>query len=559
MASQQLTRSLTGIAAALVVAMPAWSQGNPTPRGGNEMTLFVDVHGADGNPVSGLGIADFRVFESQRQMEIVEVVELGAGSKNDAQAPVSVTVLFDLQSLQKRNRKRVLPEIKTFVNRCAEAGVPVLVAVHDRSLTVVQPFTVSPNELTQALEKVAELKTRGERVVGRKRALKRDITSAELIHVSTPIDGGSSTASSSTEDSLQVRSDLYLNQLESLRQEELDRVRLGLASLEEALRALAGVGGRKHVLWIGEGLPLRPGFDLYPSFYSKFSRWGDELALLRPEQWIAQVDLGSSFRFVAARAQYAATSVSFLDVADRDREASSSDFFIRDTETFTVSSRTGEMAATGYSLADDLNAADGARLLAESTGGRAVSGCTPPELLSPCYGLTYRSAAQPGGEPMQVRVETADAGLELRHPANAIVRSPADALIDATFAHLMLDRKTTDFSFTVELGASEAREDGRQVQTVSLLLPAPGLQLEESGDGKVAGRVLVALQQEGQDGVMPAQLVPLNIAIPVDRMGDNAVAKASVRLLMSADAKRLAVGVRDEGAGTVATSVVPIQ
>jgi VWFA-related protein len=240
--------------------------------------LFVSVVDSKRQPVAGLTKDDFILFENGEPVEItnfeaivrqdLQPLESGETAPADPESPEGryVAVLFDNPSLEVKTRKRVLKALEEFIEEGLERNDQFLFAVNSGELDIVRPFTSDEVALKAALKTVAETPAFGDSLKKRKRYLKRDVYSAEILR--SPMRPGDTTMNSNTATAVAVARRLLI-EIENTRALEYNRINQALMVTDELLRSLAGVEGRKAVIWIGEDLALRPALDIYNVYYSR--------------------------------------------------------------------------------------------------------------------------------------------------------------------------------------------------------------------------------------------------------------------------------------------------
>ena len=136
--------------------------------------LDVFVRDREGRPVEGLKAADFRIIQDGVEMEISNFAgfspesarEAGSGTgENGAASPTAATALsrsepayvvlhIDNENLHAIDRKRVLTQVRSFVEETLGSGVQMMVVSSRRSLEIRQPFTDDSNAVIGALHRV---------------------------------------------------------------------------------------------------------------------------------------------------------------------------------------------------------------------------------------------------------------------------------------------------------------------------------------------------------------------------------------------------------------------
>lgn len=555
-------------------------EGPPIFRGEIEVNLidlFVSVVDTKGQPVSGLTSSDFEVFENGEPVEITNFeaieqqdVRLRDAAEEEAgrsgqEAPDGryVAILFDNPSLERKTRKRVLKALDDFIDQGLERGDKFMIAVNSNRLDVLTPFTDNAVSLQAAFGKVAESPSGGDAVKRSKRYLKRDVYGTE-IYV-TPMEPGGTTITEEVITAI-IAARRLLTELENVRDLEYRRIGQALGVTDQLLRSLAGIDGRKSVIWIGEDLALRPALDIYSVFYSRAMPLEGVMTVDRPEIWGERLKLDRQFSVVAANAQAAGATVYIVDASDRDREMAGADYAPSDTISAFLSDSVGTQWSPGANLAEVRQRTEGGEFVAAATGGEAFGNTrdiprimnTLTDYVSTYYYLGYRRSSPPDGRRHNIQVKVRPSGLRVRHHEQVLDRTAPQRLADMAMSRLRLDLGDNELDLGVEMEDPEQQDDETFILPIQLTMPVANLVLLPDADNHV-GQILVAVAVLDDAGdTAPVHLVRLRLRIPSDRMSDGAIASQPLRLKMKRGSRRLAVSVRDEISGIQASVAAPI-
>jgi VWFA-related protein len=575
------------------VAVEAAEQDAPLPVFRGELdisliSLFVTVVDSEGAPVPGLGKDDFEVFEDGRPVAIsnfeaisrreLVAVDARANEPEAAMATAAgvpkgryVALLFDNLSLERRNRKQVLASLESFVDEGLDRNDVFLIALNTGSLEIVKPFTSNGPGLKAALRGVAEMPSNGDALKKSKRYLKRTVYNEEIFRVSQQPGGfsfGAGDQDSANELMYSISSARrLLVEINNMRRLEYDRIRQALQVTDELVRAVAGIEGRKAIVWVGEDLALRPLLDVYNVWYSRCVPLETVMTVLQPEVWGEDLKLDREFEAVAASAQASGATFFILDVSDRDRELATADFSPPNAVSviLTEASTTNPWTA-GTNLAEVRSLSEGANYMALATGGALYENTrdfervldTLADQVATYYYLGYRRDGPPDGKRHDVKVRVHGDNLRVRHHDQVLDRTEPQRLADLAVARLRLDVGGNELGLKVSLDEPEPSDGGRFIQPVQLAIPVNRLVLVPDADRHL-GQILVAVAVLDDEGnTAPAHLVRLRLAIPSDRYSEDAVAVQRIRLLMREGTRRIAVGVRDEVSGIEASQAIAI-
>ncbi len=243
------------------------------------VNVDVWVTDRDGNPVTDLTAGDFEVRENGRPVELSNFYEftdgLDAGARQrtargsrgaqprpsdldrfiPAEAPppehrLSLMVYIDSANLTPTDRNRLLPFLRNFLSVQLSPHDRVMLAVFDRGrYEVALPFTTEAWRVAEATHEVG-------RVVG-----SRERTESERLDILRVLNG------ENDEVSYLVVMGLIRNFAATVRNE----VDASIVNLENAIQTMAGLPGRKAILYISNGLPMRPAEDLFRAVEERFN------------------------------------------------------------------------------------------------------------------------------------------------------------------------------------------------------------------------------------------------------------------------------------------------
>ena len=267
-----------GAPAALAQARPAQ---DPAATVVEEVTVNVvniDVHVTDrrGRPVSDLSVEDFEIFEEGEPMAITnflnaasrsarqtedrewlesEVEELASPQGTDA--PLLVALYVDRFRISLGSLRRIESDFAAFLGERTDhpAGRRYLLATGDPGLNIRVPFTEDPSDLVAALR---ALKPMHDPDLLRRQALRRIRSSYENCAL------GESRGAfvPDCEPCQDMWADLLGSADEYAAETQL-RVADSLSALGELAVALGGLPGPKALVHVSDGLPLRPGAELF--------------------------------------------------------------------------------------------------------------------------------------------------------------------------------------------------------------------------------------------------------------------------------------------------------
>ncbi len=537
--------------------------------------LFVSVVDSKGRPVDGLTKDDFRVFEHGELVEITnfEAVhrqelrpldEVDGDGVTDDEDPEGryISVLFDNPSLERKTRKRVIKALGDFIDEGLQQNDQFMIALNSGELEIVKPFTDNAAGLHAALQVVAEGPSGGDALKQSKRYLKRSVYAEDIYDVPM-IPGAENPAVAA---SAIMRANRLLTGIEGMRRLEYDRINDALSVTDEMLRAMAGLKGRKAVIWIGEDLAIQPAYDIYSVWYSRVTPLRGVMTVDHPHVWGSKVQLDRQFATIAANAQAAGATIYVVDASDRDREMANADFTPSSSTSLLMSESAGNAWTPGTDFATVRQRTEGGSFMAVATGGEAFGNTrnipsimdTLADHVSTYYYIGYRRAGPADGRRHDVQVKVTGKGMRARHHEQVLDKTVPQKLADVAMSRLRLNLGDNGLDLAVQLQEPEPMDDKTFVLPIQLTMPVDKLVLLPDADNHI-GQILVAVAVLDDDGkTAPVHLIRLRLTIPSARFKEGAIASQPIRLKLGEGTERIAVSVRDEISGVEASLAVPV-
>lgn len=520
----------------------------------------VDVYVTDkkGEPVTGLTRDDFELFEDRRPVPITNfyVVEEGRQRGDGAEAtqiaelPVPpptvpgaiaapavpeeqrlhLIVYVDNFNIRPVNRNRVLREIGYFLSSHVDREDRVMLVSYDRSLKVRRPFTSDPKVIAGALEEL-------ERVTGH--AVSRD---DERRRALAQIDEASSVAQAA------AYARMHAESMEN-------DLRFTVGALKEMIGTLAGLPGRKAILYVSDGLPMVPGQDAYYAVDARFGAQGGTGILTDSFGY----DASREFRDLAHAANANRVSFYTIDAAGLRLQSSFAAENARPSASVLVDSTYNS------------NHQSPLRYLADTTGGQAIVNTNRvlPGLekvardFDTYYSLGFSPTHAANGRyyGLQVRVK-GRRDLVVRHREGYRDKSIEARMTDGTIAALHFAYESNPLSAQIRFSGTQPHQDRLYRVGVDVEVPIGSLVLVPRGDSHEARLRLFIAALDAEGDASPVQEVTVPISIPNDEVetARKQLYRYSLPLLMRPGPHRVAVGLRDELGGQeafVTGSVTP--
>ena len=540
------------------------------------VNVDVWVTDRDGNPVTGLAADDFEVRENGRPVELsnffeftdgldVAARERSASARRDGQPSdlnrfipaeppppehrLSLMVYIDNYNLTPTDRNRLLPYLRNFLSVQLSPYDRAMLAVYDRGrFEVALPFTTEAWRVAEATHEVERLIGSRERTESERLDILREIND-DRVHYTAAMG-------------------LVRNFAATVRSE----VDAALANLRSAIESMAGLPGRKSILYISNGLPMRPAEDLFRAVEERFSdsrgRWRAVDSPFNTRSVDAanasleafQHDLSRRFDELASLAN--ANRVTFHSVAAAGARISgmnTADLRFSSSIEFTRAANLEEPLLR----------------LADRTGGRAVVNTRNfaggfdriASELRNRYSLGYSPTHLERGRTHRIEVALTDEArrrygrrLSIRH-RDSYVDKPASArMADLTLAALSMGEAANPMGVRVSPvrgpGGEARLEDGDIQSRMLVTIPIGPLTLAPVADGHEA-RVRLWVQvidEEGRVSEVTEHAVPVVVEEGEFEEARRLSWPFAIDVVTAPGPHRVAVGVRDDLAAT--TSVV---
>lgn len=473
---------------------------------------------------SAVGITNFYVVEGGQvgNREAVETLDEIPATPDRSQPRalpedqrLHLIVYVDNFNLHPFTRNRALANVRTFLRTRLHPGDEVMLVSYDRSLHIRHPFTSDPELIASSLFELEEMTGHAVHFDSERRDIMNEIYEADDVY------------------QVRGRAAQYAESLFS-------DMRFTLDSLNDMVESLAGLPGRKGVLYVSDGLSMRPGEDVFHAMNDHFQ--GESSLLLEGQRY----DLSRRFGALTNRANANRVTFYSLEAAGLRTysymDASNSSF-------------------NGGAKIDQIhfnNLQSSLRFMASETGGFAMVNTNDfSKMLGRMgddfdnyYSLGFHPGSAEAGRyhRIEVRLKNKGKGLKVRHREGFRDKPVSTHMADGTLAALNYGYERNPLGVELEFGERKLQENGHYLVALKVKIPLGSLSFFPQTDmqrGKV--RLFVgAMDSEG--GVAPVQDVPVPIDIPTDQFADaqGKFYQYEITLLMRNGRQVVAVGVRDE-------------
>lgn len=524
----------------------------------------VEVHVVDekGEPVTGLGPDDFAVYENGQEMPITnfyavsegdpvdpveirrgafrEVPEEGVAGRFPAYLPspeqrqLHLVLYVDNLNLSPIGRQRVMGEIEPLIEERLYKGDRVMVVSSYPSLTVHTPFTHDLAEVRRGVSAASERVATSRWDMDRRRLM---IQIARLSGANDPSGPGTILASD-LEQSIRI----YAEQ-RAIEQRQSAWELTGLVG------SLAGLPGRKAVIHLSEGVPERPGEELF-NLYNAATLGTSAVGAGRAEA--AGFDITRDLIRIAEEANASGVTFFTLDVSGGEGNRG-----ITPAESRGLTETGNRVGGPEVEAFQQINEQNPLRVLADATGGRSILNAARPgvvladrqgEDLDSFYSLGYQAADSVPGEYRKIEVEVKRPGVEVRHRQGYRLNDLSQRLSNRTVAALLHDQWQNPLRIYLEVGEPEKRKRKRFRVPVAVKVPLDQVTLLPFADdhrGRLRVRIAFSGGQ-GPYGISDEQVVPLVIPKALLREAQRQHYTLSMDLELDPGPHRLAVSVYDE-------------
>ncbi len=548
------------------------------------VNVEVVVTDKDGNPATGLTRDDFEVYEDGKQVEVggffaVEgrraVTDAATGAGGPAATPgssapdldpapatkrLNLVVFVDNFNMRPQNRNLIFDNLRKYLEEALDPRDRVMLVSLNDSIEIAQSFTNDAARLIETLSKLEKQVGTHVRFDTQHRTLLRHLQTAKL-EVPSAFDPGNF-------DQAVLNANQLATEVRNLVEVRFKKVRSTLGVLEQFTDSLAGMPGRKAILYVSDGLPTRPADSMAQAWVNKFEAWimnqsiGDLQGDLRDLTMMggsARYDTTQQFDELVAHAS--ANLVAFYPISGGARTSSSrvsAEFGAAGTATGIGPMSQDVLALESQSLDSSL------LMMAEGTGGVAFTSTTNIDGLlermvhdfDSFYSLGYSPPHGADDEFHRIEVKVKRPDLKVRHLKGYREKEPMDNLKDLTLSALHYDLEDNRLDIRLDPGEQTPAKGGRFLVPVMVKIPFKNLLLlprEKVHSAKVSLYVVVRDDKKG--GVSSPQRVDLPIEIPNGKILEalSQVATYPLELDMKRGHKRISIGVRDHLANVDST------
>lgn len=456
----------------------------------------VVVTDKNGNPIVGLTRDDFQIYENGKLQPITNFYEVRPPSVNTVEgmpavddtaattlAPAEVRkrrIIFfiDNQSLHPLRRNEVFTSINKFFDKLFQPGDQAMVVTWNHGLRMVTSFTDDADRLHIALKKVAQTSGGGVLLAHDKERLKNQVQAMIEQAASSGQRGGPQAIDDAYQQSLSMTrayaDDLYNNE-KHLTQ-----------AMSTMITTLAGLEGKKVMVFVGAQLPDRPGFDMFQWIDQTFAALAVNRGGLQSApppvayREAGRYSLAIDLEKVAKQANANNVTMYMIDGADPTKGTVSD-------------ATTNDQMDPTVDFIDFTSTANAFGAMAKMTGGIALMRTNNFDLalntvahdLGAYYSLGYRQSDDKPGD-RKIVVKTRNPEFKVRSRQTYVAKTADEQTQDRVISNAFHSQVKGEIPITLTTGQPQAQPHSRFKVPVRISFPS-NITLLPDGDNLVGG------------------------------------------------------------------------
>ncbi len=474
-------------------------------------------------------------------------------------------VFIDNLNMQPQNRNPILKKLRDFVQQQFDPRDRIMLVSLTNQVQVEQEFTSDRDLLLATIDRLQEEQAQMGSFDLELKNFMREMQRVELV------DEGAVTNTfrldTTAPEATAMNGERLAATAKMFAERQYQRVQSTISTLGRFTETLAGLPGRKAILYVSDGLHVRPAEPLFEAWQGKFQGWiarnggGISRDMQRAGRELEAVKLDATRDFRQLVEFASANKVAFYPLANLgslSRSSVSAEF-----EGSNASDGQGALSAS-YNALDTASRESSLLQIADGTGGVAftrtnnIGGLLEAmsQDFTTFYSLGYNSPVPAGDRQFhKIEVKVRRPGAQVRHFQGYLTKDPLDELQALTLSALQYGMADNPLDISVETG--KAVPAGKRYQVPVVVKIPFGRLLLLPQEGFHTGRVslFLVVRDEKTGGLSKPQHIELPIQVPNERLFD-AVTQAvgyPVTLELDSGPKRIAVGIRDNLARLEAT------
>jgi VWFA-related protein len=529
--------------AALFLAFPllAWQETMPAQPFAEAIDVSVanveaSVTDRDGRHVQGLARGDFDLFVDGKKVEIVNFSEVAESSpvrtKEPAPSPapaatpeplaeaapalpppLALVVFVDNDNLRPGDRNRVLRQVKGFLDLAIGLRDRVMLVTHEQGVTVRRPLNAGRESLAADLAKLEKLAARG---TLRESHFRRTVETMQVV---------------GCEDAPPVA--------RAYAEEIANEAKMTLRALTSVVESLAGIEGRKTLLYVSDGVAMHPGEDMFKVLQE----------LCGAASVFQAQDLAAELRRLSRLANANGVTVNSLETAGlRSFSGASAEENPLPIDPMARVTLESEKAGDTQQVLFNLASETGGRAALNGNDIRSDLVRMAGDLRS-YYSLGYSPERSGDGRVHSIEVKVKRDGLRVRHRTTYTDRPREERLAARVQTALLHGVVDNPLQAGLDLVSSKPAGRGQHLVTLRLRLPVKQLVLLSQGEAWNGQITLWVGARDAAGRVAPVQSVRVPIRLPAAG-GKEQLARVfayDLRMRMAERGEQtVAVGIQDD-------------
>jgi VWFA-related protein len=499
----------------------------------NITNVEVVVTDSKGVRVTDLGKDDFEVFQDGTPQKVVNFYSVGGGkvtfgdgtseplevAEKKGELPPEVEARFvlfiDNLNIQPQNRNRMFGRLKDFITQNVGPRALAEVITYNRSLKVRRKFTSDASEVVGALDETERETGGGTTLAGERR---------DALH---QIDESQSAADA-------------LNTARQYARSLRNDIQFDVDALKNTLNGLAGIKGRKILVYVSEGLPATAGIELFDAVQKKYQQQASTLEAF-------EYDMNSLYAGVIQAANAQGVTIWALDASG-----------LQVDEMVTAENRSFTTRPSDFLMRQNTQAP--LMMMAEQTGGLASINSNDwkrslDELskdFSSFYSLGYRTSRSAVDRPHAVVVNVKRKGLKVRFRKSYLEKTPETQAAESVVASLFYTRDDNPLSIHVTIGAQKPFDSENFAVPVRIAVPIGKIGLLPLGDRYEGAFFVYVVARDSAEKQSDLAIQRQVVSVPSK---DLTAAQAKdwyydFTMTVGSGAQRIAFAIRDGNTGT---------
>jgi VWFA-related protein len=511
------------------------------------VNLDVVVTDRRNRPVTDLQVEDFRVLVDGRHQDVAFFSAPDAPSTTEelSRDPGFLVILFDNNGIEAQERNAIIEQLRQYVAQDLNPDIQLMVASAGISgLEIHQELTHDVHRVDSALAHVAQTATRDRHVADY----------ASLLLEIQRLSG----ARDPTLRQLRTRAMTLVGQIQAFSDQARQEAEITGSHLWQLVDALAGLPGRRAILFVGGAMSLNPGEALFSALREALTRTADAGAHQVAADLPAGISTGGSDA-VEALAQIASVNQVKLDcmiVGGASRTAAIGSSAGSQSTGDSSAIERSDSWAPGAGFQSRMEVETALSTLAAETGGFVHRGRRNLQdawdrlqrELGGSYSLGFHSAADGDGQVHRVTVEVAGKRLRVRHRQAFRAWSWDQESAARVRSALQFDVKENPLGVQLEARPAEVVQGDHPRVPLTLEIPLSSLALEPFEDAFRGQMSIFTMAGGGRFQATPARKSVLPISLRGRDLQGATGQVAEYRLEVEAPAgtRQIAVGVRDD-------------